>query len=338
MANIFDVASLSGVSKTTVSKVLNNQYGVKQETREKVLWAAKQLNYIPNQAAKNLVTNRSGVIGLLSQTNFKLSVFVDLSIYLQKYANDLGYSLVFANYNSNAALKDKYFNYFMGGAADGLIVFGSSENDIKYVENMQTAKYPFVVVENQYENLEINNILIDNVQGSKDIVEHVISLGHKNIAYVAWTDDQKISWDRLYGYKLALNRNSIPINQEFIQYTNLTNASVRAAIGRLMALKTRPSAICFFNDIMAFCAIEELNSLGYRIPEDISVAGFDNFSGTFEFLENSIKLTSVQQPIEEISKAAINLLVDNINHKDMNSNQLTFCTSLIKGNSCSLLK
>lgn len=334
MSNIFDIAALAGVSKTTVSKVLNNQYGVKDATRQKVLEAAKQLNYIPNHAAKSLVTNKSGVIGVIGNASFKTSVYIDLSITLQKYAEEMGYTLVFCNYNDDISTKSKYVSYFMSGAADGMIFFGSDKEDKALVEYIKASSYPLVVIENYFEDIKINNILIDNIKGSKSVIEYLSGLGHKKIAYITGNMEQRVASDRLNGYMRALQENNLPFISEYIIYSLPIIGSGKTSIEKILALKDKPTALYFFNDVMAYEAIWELQRLGYQIPKDFSIVGFDNFAGTFDFFKNSISLTSVAQPIDAISKASIDLLVNTIKNKNANYEQLSFETSLVKGNSC----
>lgn len=334
MPNIFDVAAAAGVSKTTVSKVLNNQYGVNEDTRKRVLEAVKKLNYIPNQAAKNLVTSKSGVIGVIFNTSFKVPIYTELSFYLQKYAESMGYNLVFCNYNGREEIKAKYVSYFMGGAADGIIFFGSDTDDKGLIESIKASSYPLVVIENYFDDLEINNILIDNVNGSKNVVKYLASLGHRRIAYVTGCIEQRVASDRFNGYMRALQENSITFNPEYVFYTDYCENSTRVALNKLLSLKVPPTAIYLFNDIMAYEAIWDLSRRGYNVPEDFSIVGFDNFAATFDFFKSSIELTSVEQPMEKVSKASIELLVQNINNKKMEFKQLIFETTLVKGTSC----
>lgn len=333
LATILDIARLAGVSKTTVSKVLNDQYGVNINTRESVLAAVKELNYTPNHAARSLVTSKTGVIGVIYDA-FNLPVYQCLANFLQHFAAQSGYNLVFCNCNDDFAAKSKYVSYFNGGAADGLILFGSDLRDKDLILKIQAAGIPFLVIENHFDDLTINNILIDNIEGAHQAVQYLIDLGHKKIAHITGNINHRVASDRLNGYLRALQDNQLEFKSEYVIYTNGKQQSGLEGMKNLLALEERPSALFTFNDIIAYEAIDYLLKSGYNIPEDLSIIGFDNISGILNFYPGSISLSSMEQPMEKVAKASLEILVKNINSKNSVYENLIFETALIEGKSC----
>lgn len=333
MANILDIAKYAGVSKTTVSKVLNNQYGVNEETRKKVWEAARVLNYTPNHAARSLVTSRTGVIGVIYDS-FDTPVYMNLANHIEAYSKNNGYHAVFCNCNDSFEAKDKYISYFMGGAADGVIFFGSSKQDRELILRLKETQYPFVVIENHFEDLDINNILVDNMEGARNAVSHLIELGHKKIAHITGDISHRVSSDRMNGYIRALQDANLDFAPEYVVYTNAKRGSGTDAVKRLLELDDRPTAIFTFNDIQAYEVTGYLFKHGYQVPKDFSVVGFDNISEILNFLPSSIMLTSMEQPLEEMAKASIEMLLDNMKDGERQPRKKVFETVLVKGKSC----
>lgn len=333
MVNIIDIAKYAGVSKTTVSKVLNDQYGVSEETRKIVREAAKVLNYTPNHAARSLVTNRTGVIGVIYDS-FDTPIYMNLANHIEGYSQNNGYNAVFCNCNDSFTAKTKYVNYFMGGAADSLIFFGSSRQDRELIIRLKEAQYPFVVIENHFDDLDINNILVDNTEGAARAVNYLIKMGHKKIAHITGDITHRVSSDRLNGYIRALQDANLDFVPEYVIYANAKAESGTEAIKKLIELEDRPTAIFAFNDIQAYEVIGYLFKHGYRVPNDFSIIGFDNISEILNFIPRRVMLTSMQQPLEQIAKASIEILLENMKDVGMLPRKEIFETVLVEGESC----
>ncbi|WP_438447833.1 LacI family DNA-binding transcriptional regulator [Gorillibacterium sp. sgz5001074] len=336
IASILDIAKLAGVSKTTVSKVLNHQYGVHEETRKKVWEAAAALHYTPNIAARALVTSKTGVIGVVYDS-FKSPIYSEMAGQLERWARGMGYHLVFCSCNQQQESKQHYIHYFMGGAADGVILYGSSEDDYPVIERLMAVGFPFVVIENHYEELRIPNVLVDNAGGAEQAVRYLHGLGHRRILHVTGNLKHRVAVDRRNGYIQAM-RELIgePSSEDFIETDGSIGCGEKAA--RLLLERSdqtaRPTALFVFNDLIAYEMMDTLHQAGWRIPEDISVVGFDHLVGLLSFKPGVLELTSVEQPLGEVARAAVEMVVSAASGTSPEPDSRAFAPVLREGNTC----
>jgi Transcriptional regulators len=328
---------MSGVSKTTVSRVINNQPGVSLETRTKVQAAIKKLNYVPNQAARSLVSRKSGVIGVI-YNEFNATVYLKLANYLEKYAAQYNYNIVFCSSNDDFDSKSRYVQYFTGGAADGLILFGSDTKDRELIRKILNAGFPLVLIENYFKDIKVNDVIINNFSGAVNAVNYLIGLGHRKIAHITGNIDHKVALERMNGYINALKESRIAYNKEYVVVTDSGEQSGSKAVEQLLNLAEPPTAIFTFNDIQGYEVIQRASELGVRIPQELSVVGFDNIYDIIRFIPSNIRLTSMKQPVEKVAEAAIRLLITNIDNSNAQSQILSFETEIIQGNSCCEIK
>ncbi len=333
VSNIFDIARVAGVSKTTVSRVINNQPGVKEDTRRKVIDTIEKLNYVPNQAARSLASRRAGVIGVIYNV-LNISLYLNLANLLEKYAAQYNYNVVFCSSNDDYNSKLRYAQYFTGGAADGLILFGSDVNDTEVVQKIIDSKFPLVIIENHFNDIKVNNIIINNTLGAKKAVEYLIELGHTKIAHITGNVSHKAASERLDGYIEALKEHGISYNKDYVIYTDAGEKSGSQAIEELIYLNEPPTAVFAFNDLQGYDAIQKANELGVSVPQDLSIIGFDNICEMLPFIPSNIKLTSMKQPIEKIAEAAVKLIIENIDKREVEPRVIKFDTELNYGRSC----
>ena len=331
--NIFDIARMAGVSKTTVSRVINNQSGVREETRLKVQEAIKKLNYVPNHAARSLVSRKSGVIGVVLN-EFNASVYLKLANYLEKFAAQYNYNVVFCSSNDNFDSKSRYVQYFTGGAADGLILFGSDARDRELVKKTLNAGFPLVLIENYFNDIQVNDVIIDNFSGAENAVNYLVGLGHRKVAHITGNINHKAALERFNGYIKSLNKNGISYNKEYIIHTDSGEQSGYRAADRLLRLKEPPTAIFTFNDMQGYEVIQRASELGLSIPRDLSVVGFDNIYDILKFIPSNIRLTSMKQPMEKVAEAAIRLMMTNIDDINAKPQIISFETEIFHGTSC----
>ncbi len=334
MSNIFDIADLAGVSKTTVSRVINNKTGVKDETRIKVLDAIEKLDYTPNQTAKSLATRKSRVIGVIYNV-FNASIYLNLANLLEKYAAQFNYNVVFCSTNDDCQTKLRYVQYFTGGAADGLILFGSDCRDSEVVQKIIDSKYPIVVIENYFNDIKVNDIIIDNFGGAKRAVQYLIELGHTKIAHITGNLSHKAASERLSGYKEALKEKGIEYNEDYVIFTDAGERTGSEAVEKLVFLNDPPTAVFTFNDMQGYDAIQKTKEIGVQVPQDLSIIGFDNIYEVLHYIPSSLRLTSMMQPIDEIAESAIKLIMNNIEDKKSEPKVLSFDTELYYGETCS---
>jgi DNA-binding LacI/PurR family transcriptional regulator len=333
LPSIIDIAKLAGVSKTTVSKVMNNQYGVSEDTRKKVLDAAERLQYTPNLAARSLVTSKTNVIGVVYDS-FSSPVYTELAGLLEHYAKAQGYHLVLSSCNNNLETKANYIQYFMGGAADGVILFGSALEDRQIIEKLMNGRYPFTVIENRFEQLDINNIVIRNSEGAAEAVRHLAGLGHTRIAHITGNMQHRVALDRMNGYISAMQDLGLGLDPRHIIYTDAKIGCGAAAADQLLALEDRPTAVFAFNDIIAYEIMDAFHLKGIRVPDDFSLIGFDNIREWMSFKPGYSELSSIAQPLKQMAAAAVELTVKRVNHPDSMPETVMFSPKLVLGGSC----
>lgn len=327
---------MAGVSKTTVSKVLNHQYGVHEATRKKVWEAASALHYTPNIAARALVTSKTGVIGVVYDS-FTSPIYTEMAGHLERWARDKGYHLVFCSCNQQQESKQHYIRYFMGGAADGVILYGSSEDDYPVIEMLVAAKYPFVVIENHFEQLNIPNVLVDNHRGADQVVRYLHGLGHRNILHVTGNLQHRVAVDRRNGFADAMKSLGYEVSPESVLITDGSIGCGEEAVRQLLERRNLPTALFVFNDLIAYEMMDNLQRRGIKIPDDLSIAGFDHLVGLLSFKPGPQELTSVAQPLSEVARAAIEMVVSASSGESPDPLSRIFAPELRVGNTCRML-
>ncbi|WP_438434058.1 LacI family DNA-binding transcriptional regulator [Gorillibacterium sp. sgz500922] len=333
IASILDIAKRAGVSKTTVSKVLNHQYGVHEETRKKVWAAAEALRYTPNIAARALVTSKTGVIGVVYDS-FRSPVYTELAAQLELWAQEAGYHLVFCSCNERQDAKRHYIQYFMGGAADGVILYGSSEADTPVIEHLTTVSFPFVVIENHVEQPGVPNVLVDNQDGAAQVVRYLHRLGHRDIVHVTGNLRHRVAIDRRDGFLAAMKTLALDPSPASVLVTEGTVGCGEAAARELLLRPERPTALFVFNDLIAYEMMGTLQQAGVSIPDDLSMVGFDHLAGLLSFKPGPLVLTSVAQPLSDVAKAAVEMIAEATGGEPSSPIARLFAPELREGNSC----
>lgn len=313
---IKDVAKLAGVSLSTVSRVLNNNVKVAPELKEKVLSAIKELNYNPNQAARFLAKKKPDTIGIIV-TNLHSPFYSELVHGFEDGAEELGFNIIFCSAlkSGESSNRDKYVKFLTNGFVDGVILYGSylsDESIINYLKDQKNVEY--LIIENDFKDTQCNKILINNLEGSSSAVNYLFKNGHTKIAYLAGNPNRKISIDRYNGYINAMQTNGLDVKDGYIQFSFKEKDCIDN-IRNLMKLDDPPTAIYCFNDIYASLAIKQLNTMGYRVPEDISIIGFDNsIISTADYKGPDI--TTIAQPLYTIGKESVEILAKKLLETD----------------------
>ncbi|MFY0783925.1 LacI family DNA-binding transcriptional regulator [Peribacillus simplex] len=303
MVTIKDIAKIANVSHTTVSRALNNSPLIKEDTRKKILDLASQLNYTPNYNAKSLVMKKSHTIGLFftSISNGTSPSFFTDTI---KGVN----SVINENFNLFVRGIDDYedFSAINSGRFDGIILMSQSDVDNVFIYYVLEKKIPLVVLNRQVDEKKLINILSNDSEGSYQAIEHLIQNGHQNIAIIEGKEGFKSTKKRKDGFIKALIDYQIPIKSEYAVKGNYDMHSGYQAMEKLLTVKTPPTAVFCSNDDMAIGAMNAVFAYGLKVPEDISIIGFDDI-GFAQY--TTPRLTTVKRPIEQISiKGAENLL------------------------------
>lgn len=303
MKTIKDVARLSGVSLTTVSRVVNGSEKVTQKTRDKVNKAIQELGYFPNNAARSLVKKQTDSIAVLLR-NIHDPFFSDLICGIEDASLELGRNVIFCSLGKDERIRDRYIEYLTNGISDAIVLYGSLFSDKAMIEHLYNVHFPLLLIENNFQTLPLNQFLIDNVEGAKDAVSYLIRRGHKKIAHVMGNPNKKVILERFSGYTEAMQENGLTIHSSYIQNTLNNSVLSLAQFKEMMESQDRPTAVFCSDDKLAIQVINALNQLGFAVPKDVSVVGFDNLK-SYDHSYRGPRITSVQQPLYEIGRDSI---------------------------------
>ncbi|MCX7720302.1 MAG: LacI family transcriptional regulator [Dictyoglomus thermophilum] len=318
----WDVARLAGVSRSTVSFVLNNTPGIKisEETRKRVLEAVKALDYKPNAIARSLAKQRTEAIAFFV-LDIANPVFPNMARGIEDVARQNGYILLLCNTDGKSLRELRYMNIMLERRVDGIIAGALSNEEVSKIA--QKKNMPLVILE--HPRLQEHDVVYaDNVKGSYEAVMHLIELGHNRIAHITINPESIIVQERIEGYKKALEDAGIPFDADLLKifYGKVDEES---AINELFSLPDPPTAIFTFSDFMAIQVMKILIRRGYRIPDDISVVGFDDTLANLTIPA----LTTVSQPFYEMGAKAAEILIERLKNPNMPIQHVKLPTKLV---------
>jgi LacI family transcriptional regulator len=320
--NLNDIARLAGVSKMTVSKALNSQPGVSAETSERIFQIAKNLNYTPHHAARKLAGGKTNIIGIVvpsMDSSFMSDVVHGIGMVLEQSGLDL---LLFTDHVK--AHQDRMF-FASRGLVDGLLLVLPLSLE-RYNQTQLQNPLPMVVIEPITKDVNVPVVSSENYLSSRKAIEHLLELGHSRIGMIGGEPGVKSSHTRLQAYKDALKAAGIAINENLIRAGDFTQLRGFGATNELLELSQAPTAIFAANDLAAFGAYDAIKNRGLRIPEDISVIGFDDI---FQASQVFPPLTTVRQPASEMGMAGTRLLLSMIQGLEPATHHLELPTELI---------
>ncbi len=330
---IIDVARESGVSYSTVSRVLNGYEFVKPTTRAKVLQAAEKLGYVPNQQARSLAGGRSNLIGVLVP-GIDNGYINELVRGIDEELAKSGYNLILYTTRRQEGRESTYAATIMNGAADGLLVVVPTTST-HYLPRLREQSFPHVMIDQSDMTGSSSFVDATNWQGAYDATQYLIKLGHQRIGFITGLHGVTSASDRLQGYQAALADHGLPFDARLIAHGDYLETGGNTAAQKLLDLAQRPTAIFAANDLSAFGAMEAIGARGLRIPEDISLVGFDNISQAGLVYP---KLTTVHQPLEQMGQVAVKMLLEQIDNDDQPPRHVTLATQLVIRDSCQALK
>ncbi len=296
---IHEVAREAGVSIATVSRFLNNPSSIKSDNRKRVDAAVKKLHYKPLVYARRLAGGKLGVYGLI------LPGYEGLfsSFYATEVIRGVGVSLEHANLDLHLHIftgRDRFNTSLVDGVLFADVI--GNEDQLKRLVNHNI---PCLVINRKIEDIDVCYVAVDNFKGAYQAVELLISHGHKAIAHIAGDIKVQGAAERLAGYRSALTNHNLKINEQYIKYTNFSRQDARRSIEELSALSAPPTAIFVASDDMAVEVVHYVRTQGRRIPEDLSIVGFDDNPLC---IDDHIALTTVRQPVYAMASQGVELL------------------------------
>ncbi len=339
IVTIKEVAKRANVSQATVSRVVNQIGNVTPELKLKVDHAIETLNYSPNHAARALVKKQTDSIGIIVH-NLHDPFFYDLIKGFEEGARQTSYNVVFCSVlGGDMDSKEKYIRYLSNGVVDAVVLYGSylaDEAVIQYLNNASGMNY--VMIENDIRTLNCNKMLIDNVCGAKSAVEYLIGKGHNRIAHIGGNSSKRVTTDRFNGYLDAMRGAGLEVWGNYIQHANTDYHLGYECMKSLMALRERPTAVFCSDDAIASFAVRAALDMGLRVPEDVSVMGFDN-QRILPDRYRGPDITSVEQPLYQIGFDSIRVLTEQLkSSKPFEPVRMMYGTSIVEKETVGSLK
>jgi len=335
---IKDVAKKAGVSIASVSFVINNTKRISPETKNRILKAIKSLNYHPSKSAVNLVSGKTGNIGfILTDDHFLRTEPFYTSIFLgtEFEARNAGYYILLTSINPDFNKNDPLPRFILNNSVDGIIVAGKIPANL--IDRISSYNLPTVYIDYIPTKNCCPLVLIDNLQGGLMATNHLIELGHTNIAFIGADIEHPSLSDRLKGYKQALENAKIQTKNNLIVTNSKYPDRVSGynSIKSLLSKNKNITAVFACNDAMAIGVLNYLNDNGYKVPKDISLIGFDDVEAD---LMLNPPLTTIRVPKIEMGIEAMKLLVNTLKNKKSLLNKILVPVELIERESTSTIR
>ena len=326
---IQDVAAAADVSVSTVSRVLNGKDDVSADTLEKVQRIIEELGYTSSLAAKSMRSRQTNVIGLITPDvgdSFSIEVMKGVNQGITQFGYDL---ITYTGGDSTArswpAREQKYTSLLNGSITDGIIIVAPT------ALTFSTA-YPIVAVDYHPGDADFPTIIATNREGALSVMNYLIQLGHRRIGFIGGRTDLQSAIRRHQGYIDGLQQAGIPVDPDLIQDGNFTMEVGYRCGQHLLGLADRPTAIFAANDQSAFGVIKAAHEMGLKIPDDLSIVGFDNIPETAYHLP--VGLTTIDQGLHEMGRAATEILIKLIKGEEVRETIYKIPTQLVVRGSC----
>jgi LacI family transcriptional regulator len=308
---IKDIARIANVSHTTVSRALNNQSRIRNETKEKILSIAKELNYRPNFIARSLVMRRSKTLGLVI-TTIANPFYTELAQGIEATSRKLGYNIILCSTQSDLETEKLYIDMLCSKGVDGIIFTSAHMGDPNILELAEEG-FPIILVNRRTHHPtvreKVDYVGIDNIQGGFLAVEHLIKLGHRRIGIIGGSSESSVGFERLEGGKRALATYGLKqMDDYFLEGDFLKESGHRGGI-RFIRMAEPPTALFAANDYMALGAFQAVVEEGLRVPDDMAIVGFNDIEFT---AMKGIELTTIGQKKYEMGALSVENLVEKI--------------------------
>jgi LacI family transcriptional regulator len=304
-----DVATLAGVSLGTVSNVVNTPDIVSEATRERVAAAIAKLGWVPNESARQLRAGRSRSVGMVV-LDIANPFFTDLVLAAEDYVTERGYSVQVSNSAQEPSRERGHLLLLEQQRVGGVLLAPIGGLDDR-VNELRRRGIPVVLLDRARDQSDLCSVSVDDVEGGRLAVQHLIERGHTHIALVGGPGDLQQVRDRRAGAELARSAAGGSVNLLTISTPSLDSASGASAAGELLALSSaeRPTAVFAANDLLAIGVLQGFVSHGLRVPEDVAIIGYDDisFAGSA-----AVPLSSIRQPRRDLGRRAAELLFDEI--------------------------
>jgi LacI family transcriptional regulator len=330
---IHDVAAEAGVSFGTVSRVINDDVHVKEETRERVKDAIKRLNYVANRQARSLAGGKTSSIGVLVPdlgTGYIGEIIRGIDAELSLADLDL----ILYTTHRTPHKEANYVANLASGMVDGLLIV-LPRKPADFINNMNQQHFPFVLIDHQGTGSDCPAVGAMNWSGGYSATEYLIQLGHKRIGFITGSMDLGCAHDRLSGYRSALRTYHIEEEPDLIYEGNFFQPDGYAGALAMLDMPNPPTAIFASNDVMAMGVMDAVRHRDLRVPDDISVIGFDDIPQASLVRP---ELTTIRQPLEKMGRVATQFLLGMLDDPEKEAERIELPTQLVIRDSCKELR
>lgn len=315
-ASLKDIANILDMSKTTISFVLNgkgDQMKISKATQEKVLEAAKRLNYQPNQLARSLSSGKTNTIGLVIP-NIGDVFYAEIARAMERKAHKQGYNIMYCSSEEDPKRERDLINMLKARQVDGLII-APTKLDKTEILHLKKEDYPFVLIDRYFPKIETNYVITDNHKGMYRAVDFLVSKGYKKIAFVCVQNYLEVIKQRFEGYKNALRDNGLRFSNKLVKEIDYFNMDedIHEKLYDLLSSNSDIEALVFATNFLCTAGLGALKKMGLKIPTDIAISTFDD-RALFKLMNPGI--TAVAQPTQLIGEKALDILLDEIESGD----------------------
>ncbi|WP_343307078.1 substrate-binding domain-containing protein [Chitinophaga niabensis] len=319
-----DIAQEAGVSTALVSYVLTNKEEkarVGQEMAKKIRKIARKLNYQPNHIARSLKSGRSDTIGLIV-ADISNPFFANIARTIEDEAKRNNYTVIFGSSDENVDKSRDLINVLLNRQVDGLILI-PTEGSEQQIKNLQNQNVPFVLIDRYFPDIPASHISINNYESAYNAVTHLIKMGRQQIGMIAYKTALHHISERKRGYTEALGEKKSQM--KLARYSHLKE-DIKLAIDQLLKARKPADALFFATNSLAIEGLKYINELGIRVPEELAVVSFDE-SEAFDLFYSPV--TYVRQPILEMGKTAVRVLLDQIKDAEKPAELICIDTELV---------
>lgn len=299
------MAKLAGVSTGTVSHVINNTTPVKEKLRQRVLDAIEQLQYQPSKLAQGLRRNQTSMVGMIIP-DINNPFFPAVVRGAEDLAYQNSFHLVLCNADNDPAKEIAYLRELRAYRVAGLLLIPSVMSQVTSLSNIELKSVPVVCLDRRPSNWEGDSVIVNNAKGTEEATNYILEMGHRQIAMITGSLHLTNAVGRLEGFRTALQKHGLKIDQEYIQESRFDRLSGYEKMRVLLRLRPRPTAVMAANDLIALGALAALREARLKCPKDISLVGFDDLEVT-EFIDPP--LTTVAQPGYQMGAKGMGLLL-----------------------------
>ncbi len=319
MVTIYDIAKRANCSAMTVSRVINNTGRISDRTRARVLAIMNEMNYVPNEAARSLVRQETKLLSLLI-TDITNPFFTSVARGAEDAARQLGYRLLLANSDESVDKEREYMETILSMRVDGVLFAPTGDQSAANLEKLTERNVPIVLLDREVPDMACDIIQGDSLGGARQLMEHLIQLGHRRIAFINGSTVTSTARLRLEGYLESLKAHQIEANEAYIIEADYRQSDIEEQIHHMFGagadgLETAvhssepPTAVFAANNFLALTAIRALRKLSIRVPDDVSVVCFDDLEASYVV---DPFMTVIAQPAYTFGYQGIQMLVERI--------------------------